>query len=573
MDNDFEPPWEVTSKPDHVGVRILSLDGGGMRGIMELEVLRAIEKALGGSIRIQSFFDLIVGTSTGGINALALGAKQWSVRYCIEMFEKFCDRAFTEREFGGLALHGSKYKTTPLHDVLRKTLGRNPLFGANDTLNAFETKVAVTTTSADGNEAMILANYNRSRSPGDRQTFVRPEDPADELEVWEAAAATSAAPIYFKPYTHAKTRMSYIDGGLYHNNPVHVANRERKLLWPEIADKHPDMLLSIGTGQNTFETREKLARRSSSPKDGDKSKGIRRTLEALYQRFDNILDAEHTWAEFEADINNRNTEFPSPYIRFNLDLKKKLPPFDAKDKFREFQADVKQRLKDSDVVEMTRDIACSLVASSFYFELTETTQQQRGRCYTCVGYVCCKFEEGSSNLKALGDFLQKQCTPKFIPEFVIQDASGCTPGRHSIVKLTDQAISQLVTCGMLRIPRISFEVSNPMASTTISLVLQGGCQGGAQRGALQTDDKYGNPAYPQSSKVEPNTTSPTTLSSKTHFLNPTVSVSITHPDGLCRRAPAPHSKLHIIATTKPFTRTYGKTSNSLSSIFIRPSIA
>lgn len=479
-DNDFEPPWEVTYKPDHVGVRILSLDGGGMRGIMELEVLRAIEKALGGNIRIQSFFDLIVGTSTGGINALALGAKQWSVRYCIQMFEKFCNQAFTEREFGGLALHGSKYKATPLHDVLRETLGHKPLFGANDSLNAFKTKVAITTTSADGNEAMILANYNRSRSPGDRQTFVRPEDHWNELEIWEVAAATSAAPLYFKPYTHQKTKTSYIDGGLYHNNPVNVANRERKLLWPDVADKHPDMLLSIGTGQNTFVTREKLERRSSSPKDGDKSKGIRGTLEALYQRFDNILDAEHAWTEFEADINNRNNDFPSPYIRFNLDLKKKLPSFDAKDKFREFQADVKQRLKDPDAIEMTKDIACSLVASSFYFQLTETTQQ-RGGNYACAGYICCKFEEGSFNLKALGDFLLKQCTPIFIPQFIIQDASGCTPGRLIKVKLTEQIISQLVCYGRMTIPRIVFDVSNPMASTTISLVLRGDCQDGAQR--------------------------------------------------------------------------------------------
>jgi predicted acylesterase/phospholipase RssA len=482
MDIGFGPPWEITDKPDHVGVRILSLDGGGMRGIMELEVLRAIEKALGGNIRIQSFFDLIVGTSTGGINALALGVKQWSVRCCIEMFEKFCDQAFTKRELGDVARvwSGSRYKSTPLHNVLRETLGQKPLFGVNDSLNAFKTKVAVTTTSADGNEAMILANYNRSRSSGDRQTFVRPEDPSNELKVCEAAVATSAAPLYFKPYTHSKTRTSYIDGGLYHNNPVNVANRERKLLWPEIADKHPDILLSIGTGQNLSEAREKLQRRSSSPKDGDKSGGIRRTLEALYQRFDNILDAEHTWTEFEADINNRNNDFPSPYIRFNLDLKKKLPPFDAKDKFREFQADVKQRLQDPDVVEMTKDIACSLVASSFYFELTETTPQ-RGGSFMCTGYVRCKFEEGSSNLKALGDFLLKQCTSTFMPEFIIQDASKCTPGRHFKVKLTDQMISQLAIYGMLSLPRIGFEVPNPMASTTISLVLQGGCQGGAQR--------------------------------------------------------------------------------------------
>ncbi|KAH0162104.1 FabD/lysophospholipase-like protein, partial [Aureobasidium melanogenum] len=454
------------------------------------------EKSLGGNIRIQSFFDLIIGTSTGGINALALGVKQWSVGYCIEMFEKFCDQAFTEREFRGvwgleqaaLLNHGSKYKATPLHNVLRGTLGRSPLFGANDSLNAFKTKVAVTATSADGKEAMIFANYNRPQSSGDSQISVRPENPSDELEVWEAAAATSAAPFYFKPYTHTRTGTSYIDGGLYHNNPVHVANRERKLLWPAIANKHPDMLLSIGTGQNLSEARrEALERRSSSPKDDNtpnaptnKSGGIRRTFNALYQRFDNILDAEHTWTEFEADVNNLNDGFSSPYIRLNLDLKIKLPPFDAKDKFQEFRNHVRRRLKDSDVMEVVNDVACSLVASSFYFKLVKSVPL-RGGSFMCTGYICCKFEEGSSNLKALGEFLSKQCTPDFMPEFVIQDTSRCTDGRGVTVKVTERVISRLTTYGMLKIPHIDFEVPNAMASTTIALVLRGSCQEGTQR--------------------------------------------------------------------------------------------
>ncbi|KAG9941689.1 FabD/lysophospholipase-like protein, partial [Aureobasidium melanogenum] len=496
MYTSFEPPWEVTYLSDDVGVRVLSLDGGGMRGIMELEVLRAIEKSLGGNIRIQSFFDLIVGTSTGGINALALGVKQWSAGYCIEMFEKFCDQAFTEREFRGvwgleqaaLLNHGSKYKATPLHNVLKGTLGRSPLFGANDFLNAFKTKVAVTATSADGKEAMIFANYSRPQSSGDSQTFIRPGNPSNELEVWEAAAATSAAPFYFKPYTHTKTGTSYIDGGLYHNNPVHVANRERKLLWPAIANKHPDMLLSIGTGQNLSEQRrEALERRASSPKDDTtptaqtiKSGGIRRTFNALYQRFDNILDAEHTWTEFEADVNNLNDGFPSPYIRLNLDLKSKLPPFDAKDKFQEFRTEVRRRLKDPDAMRLVKDVACSLVASSFYFKLAKTVPL-RGGSFMCTGYICCKFEEGSANLKALGDFLSKQCTPKFMPEFVIQDTSKCTDGRGVKVKFTEKIISRLITYGMLRIPYMDFEVPNAMASTTIALVLRGGCQDGTQK--------------------------------------------------------------------------------------------
>ncbi|KAH0362899.1 FabD/lysophospholipase-like protein, partial [Aureobasidium melanogenum] len=496
MYTSFEPPCEVTCLSDDVGVRVLSLDGGGMRGIMELEVLRAIEKALGGNLRIQSFFDLIVGTSTGGINALALGVKHWSVGYCIEMFEKFCDQAFTEREFRGvwgleqaaLLNHGSKYKATPLHNLLKMTLGRSPLFGANDSLDAFEIKVAVTATSADGNEAMIFANYNRPQSSGDSQTFVRPENPSNELEVWEAAAATSAAPFYFKPYTHTRTGTSYIDGGLYHNNPVYVANRERKLIWPAIADKHPDMLLSIGTGKNpSAPQREALERRSSSPRDDhtpnaptNKFGGIRRTLNALYQRFDNILDAEHTWTEFEADINNRNDGFPSPYLRLNFDLKSKPPPFDAKDKFKEFRADVRQRLMDPDVMDVVKDVACSLMASSFYFKLVKTVPL-RGGSFMCTGYICCKFEEGSSDLKALGKFLSRQCTPNFMPEFVIQDTSRCTDGRGIKVKLTEKTISRLTTYGMLRIPHVDFEVPNAMALTTIALVLRGGCQDGTQK--------------------------------------------------------------------------------------------
>jgi len=53
---------------------------GGIRGIVELEILRQLEKELGDLISIQSFFDLIVGTSTGGIIALGLTARNWSVQ-------------------------------------------------------------------------------------------------------------------------------------------------------------------------------------------------------------------------------------------------------------------------------------------------------------------------------------------------------------------------------------------------------------------------------------------------------------------------------------------------------------
>jgi patatin-like phospholipase/acyl hydrolase len=94
----------------------------------------------------------------------------------------------------------------------------------------------VTSTNEEGRRAVVLANYNRSNiiSKGRRAKglyeFQRPDDPSSELKYWEAAAATAAAPPYFKTFYHQGTRRSYLDGAFYHNNPARIAHQERKIL-------------------------------------------------------------------------------------------------------------------------------------------------------------------------------------------------------------------------------------------------------------------------------------------------------------------------------------------------------
>lgn len=58
-------PWKIHLKPKSAGVRLLSLDGGGVRGVAELEILKRVETEIGLHIPITDFFDLIVGTNTG----------------------------------------------------------------------------------------------------------------------------------------------------------------------------------------------------------------------------------------------------------------------------------------------------------------------------------------------------------------------------------------------------------------------------------------------------------------------------------------------------------------------------
>lgn len=63
--NSFSPAQVVQTKPICAGIRILTLDGGGIRGILELALLKLIEDKIDLGIGIQIFFDLIIGTSTG----------------------------------------------------------------------------------------------------------------------------------------------------------------------------------------------------------------------------------------------------------------------------------------------------------------------------------------------------------------------------------------------------------------------------------------------------------------------------------------------------------------------------
>jgi patatin-like phospholipase/acyl hydrolase len=158
---------------------------GGVRGIVELEVLKAIEKALGGNLSIQAFFDLIVGTrylksapvmanlliyfSTGGIIALGLGVENWSVEQCIGKFTSLCGDAFTPREFLNVPLlgklstvnHRSMYKTKPFEKALQESFEDRPLFGGLNSQEGHMIKVAVTSTTLMDQQPVVLANYNR----------------------------------------------------------------------------------------------------------------------------------------------------------------------------------------------------------------------------------------------------------------------------------------------------------------------------------------------------------------------------------------------------------------------------
>lgn len=111
--------------------------------------------------------------STGGIIALGLGVKQWTVSQCRAIFRDLATQAFSERPVKPLALinHKSYYKTRPLESALVSAFDSvSPLYG-DPSHNATGVRVAVTSTSASENQPVILSNYNTGGGREHRKSF------------------------------------------------------------------------------------------------------------------------------------------------------------------------------------------------------------------------------------------------------------------------------------------------------------------------------------------------------------------------------------------------------------------
>jgi patatin-like phospholipase/acyl hydrolase len=458
----------VYLKPEAAGVRVLTLDGGGIRGIVELEILRLIENVWGGGLRIQDFFDLIVGTSTGGLIALGLAAKDWTVEDCIYHFTDLCEKAFTRRvgmNIPGMSmivesLHQSKYETAPLQQALQQAFSAEEyLFGGPRVTN-HRTKVAVTATNSGS--VSILANYNRNCVHKVPYTFQRPEKLASELKIWEAARATSAAPRIFKPFSHEASKQVYVDGAVYHNNPIQVADLERRLLWPSDGHNVPDFVLSIGTAYNPS-SRRKLIEKSSMTNVG--IFGHAKSLASIaMDHVRSSLDSEKTWQDFILQI-GLPKEYKDRYQRINPHLLGDPPALDDVHRMKDLQSTVRTQMSnDTSII----SAAYRLLATSFYFEKTSPIIAFANGSLSCTGMIRCRLPRAT--LADLGRFLGTSHERSEGPYFVIRERNR--PQDAKQVFISSDTLTNLTFKRKWYIKPIQVDISNPIALTEIVLCIK-----------------------------------------------------------------------------------------------------
>lgn len=186
--------------------RILSLDGGGIRGVMTASILEEIEKLVGSPLN--QHFDLIAGTSTGSIVASGI-AKGYAASKLLELYRIKGKRIFpyqsrwTPERIPLLIRYGlsaPKFSSDGLIEVLKEEFGDGKL---SDLANL----VLITSYDTQNRELIVFKNW--------RKDF-------ETVPIWEACTCSASAPTFFPAHKlEIKGKIhAAIDGGVYANNPV-----------------------------------------------------------------------------------------------------------------------------------------------------------------------------------------------------------------------------------------------------------------------------------------------------------------------------------------------------------------
>ena len=215
--------------------RVLSIDGGGIRGIIPAMVVAHIERMT--KRPAHELFDLMVGTSTGGILALGLARPghgppaQFSARRVVKLYEEQGGAIFARSLWRKVRSVGGILEESYSHEALEGILEN---YFADARLGDCAVPTMVTSYDIEQRSTVFLKSWHQ-----------------DHLDVRcrDAARATSAAPTYFepKPLQTAEQRRVLIDGGIFMNSPSVSAYAEAQKLFPG----EPISLLSLGTGELT----------------------------------------------------------------------------------------------------------------------------------------------------------------------------------------------------------------------------------------------------------------------------------------------------------------------------------
>ena len=267
----------VPKVPGQKGLRILSLDGGGSRGVVSISMMRSLVDAMGG-LEVCDAFDIICGTSTGAIIAFLVGLRRESSADAKKKYDELVEKIFIKSALSKpmLVLTTATYSEIPFKVIMEDILENNTMLDTRadprvPLVFAVSSKMSTTTTSL-----ALFRNYNYCGGERFDNFVVPPEMARKRLNVDQvkleksisrtqtcttvgsgsrhdgsfrilqraALRASTAAPTVFKPVKMCGEM--YSDGGLVASNPSAIAIHEARTLFPDVPI---EAVVSLGTGR------------------------------------------------------------------------------------------------------------------------------------------------------------------------------------------------------------------------------------------------------------------------------------------------------------------------------------
>ncbi|EKM76770.1 hypothetical protein AGABI1DRAFT_108612 [Agaricus bisporus var. burnettii JB137-S8] len=228
----------MTSSEERPPLRLLALDGGGIRGLSELLIIKEVmhklmfeenekrekdgKEPLSALPKPCDYFDLIGGTSTGGIIALMLGRLRMDVDTALTQYDDLAKQVFSAMK--PWPWGDGKFRATTLEAAMKSVVKNVTGDSESSLLEGDQARVCRTFTSF-----VCAKNAHNMEIPVLFRTYQSRETHLD-CKIWEAARATSAAPTFFKRIIIGRDQ-PFIDGGLGRNNPSQVVLEEANALF------------------------------------------------------------------------------------------------------------------------------------------------------------------------------------------------------------------------------------------------------------------------------------------------------------------------------------------------------
>lgn len=262
--------------------KILSLDGGGIRGFFSAALLAQLEESTGKSVK--DHFDLIAGTSTGAIIALGIASGMGADKI-LTFYQEHGKDIFGSPRLLSRWLFEPKYGNEPLVSALKQIFG-------DRTLNDLDVPVCIASYElVEGHPRVFKDDHHSNLHWG------------GERPIWKVAAASSAAPVYF-PAIQVDQFDSHIDGGIWANNPILIGIAEAVKFFDKPLGNIS--VLSIGTGSRTIRITHREAESSGIVKWAKNVRLLNLVMEAQSKgahHTANMLLQEGNYMRIDADLN------------------------------------------------------------------------------------------------------------------------------------------------------------------------------------------------------------------------------------------------------------------------------